>query len=152
MCEWFLRFCDDGRAPRFESCEQTRGLVLGVKRPGSLATRQASCRTVVAAQQSAEAFGFEDHPGEGVVAAFGVDQFVPESLVRTLAMIMGAVIAKCTAERLFAEQEHAVEALGLHRQHRALSDSVHVVSLMAVDPAGERGEEELEWDIASDSP
>jgi hypothetical protein len=45
-----------------------------------------SRRTVVAAEQPAEAFRLDDLPGGRVAARFGCDQLVPQSLVRPLTM------------------------------------------------------------------
>jgi hypothetical protein len=88
-----------------------------------------SRRAGVAAEQSAESFGFDDRPARASLARLGVDQLVSDPLVRPLAVKVSAVFAKRTAQRVFPEEDQVVDALRLYREYPSLCDRVHVRGL-----------------------
>lgn len=55
----------------------------------------------------------------------GLDDFVPDSLVRSFMVIMAYIFLDCTAQGGFSKEDHFVETLVLDRFDKAFGVAVH---------------------------
>ena len=62
-----------------------------------------------------------------------IDPFVAEALVRTLGMIVSDEVGNSSAQRVLADEDESVQALGFDRLHKSLGERIHVGRLVARD-------------------
>src|SRR5262249_3998508 len=87
-------------------------------------TRESS--SVVEAQQATETFAATDRTIEQLGTRFGLDQLVAEGLVVPLLVVVGDERGQGLVQHALAEQDEAVEALGLDGKYESLREGIHV--------------------------
>ena len=81
---------------------------------------------VVVVQHAAHALAPLNLPGVAQVARFWTDEPVPQSLMIALGVIMSDEVLNGCAQRLLAEEDHAIQAGLLDAAHKSLRVGVPV--------------------------
>ena len=129
------QFADDNHDRRVDDIPLRRACATPVPTTRARATALC-CSAAIEVQESIESCVLRDDAFAARHCGLGIDHPIPDSLVRTLPVVVFRVFSERVPQRSRTDEDHPVETLALDRSHEPLRERV---AIRRARRAGKRG-------------